>query len=241
MKTLRTVVVSVTAVLSATTAFAALSKDEAKRLNASTTLVSEIRNAPDNGIPEQIWNKAECVVVIPSLKKAAFIIGGEFGGGVMSCRHANTWGAPVFMQLAKGSAGFQIGAQSTDLVLLVMNRRGVEKLLGNKVTLGADASVAAGPAGRTAAAATDAQMSAEMLSYSRTKGLFAGIDLSGGTLKPDSDANAHAYGSSVSARDIALGTTPVTMSAEARAFTNSLGRNVRATTGVKKSTGVKKY
>jgi lipid-binding SYLF domain-containing protein len=173
--------------------------------------------------------------VIPSLKKAAFIVGGEFGSGVMSCKHANTWGAPIFMQLTKGSAGFQIGAQSTDLVLVVMNRSGVDKLLGNKVTLGADASIAAGPAGRGATAATDAQMSAEMLSYSRARGLFAGVDLSGGTLRPDDSANAKAYGSNVSARDIALGTRPVAMSAEARAFTNALSSNVRATTGVKKS------
>jgi lipid-binding SYLF domain-containing protein len=233
MKTLGRVVISVTALLVGTTAFAALSKDDAKRLNASTTVLNELRRGSDNGIPEQIWDKAECVVVIPSLKKAAFIIGGEFGGGVMSCRHANTWGAPVFMQMAKGSAGFQIGAQSTDLVLVVMNRSGVDKLLGNKVTLGAGASVAAGPVGRSALAATDAQMSAEMLSYSESKGLFAGVDVSGGTLKPDEEANARAYGSNVSARDIAFGTKPVTLSAEARAFTNALGRNVRATTGVK--------
>ena len=233
MKTVGTAAVCVTALLAGTTAFAALSKDDAKRLNASTTLLNELRSGSDNGIPEQIWDKAECVVVIPSLKKAAFIIGGEFGGGVMSCRHAHTWGAPVFMQLAKGSAGFQIGAQSTDLVLVVMNRSGVDKLLGNKVTLGAGASVAAGPVGRSALAATDAQMTAEMLSYSHSKGLFAGVDVSGGTLKPDEEANARAYGSNVSARDIAFGTRPVTLSAEARAFTNALGRNVRATTGVK--------
>jgi lipid-binding SYLF domain-containing protein len=123
--------------------------------------------------------------------------------------------------------------QSTDLVLLIMNRRGVEKLLSNKVTLGADASVAAGPVGRSATAATDAQMSAEMLSYSRARGVFAGIDLSGGTLKPDKSKNARAYGDGVSAREIALGTTPVTTSEQATAFTNALGRDVRATTGVK--------
>jgi lipid-binding SYLF domain-containing protein len=233
MKLLRTVVVSVTALLVATTALAALSKDQVKRLNASATVLSEIRNAPDNGIPERIWNEADCVVVIPSLKKAAFIIGGEFGDGVMSCRHARRWGAPVFMELARGSAGFQVGAQATELVLLVMNQSGVDKLLRNKVTLGADASLAAGPVGRAAHAATDAQMSAEMLSYSRAKGLFAGIDLSGGTLKPDDDANARAYGPNVSPREIALGAARVTVPAEARGFTNALNRNVRATTGVR--------
>ena len=231
--------------LVATTAFATLSKDDVKRLNESAAVLSEIRNAPDNGIPERIWNNAKCVVVIPSLKKAAFIIGGEFGSGVMSCRHGGRWGAPVFMEMAKGSAGFQIGASSTDLVLIVTNQSGVDKLLRNKVTLGADASIAAGPVGRSASAATDTQMSTEMLAYSRSKGLFAGIDLSGGSLKPDESANARAYGSTVSARDIALGTTAVTVPVEVHAFTNALGRECRervecnTTTGTKKTTGSK--
>jgi SH3 domain-containing YSC84-like protein 1 len=233
MTSSRTVIASITALLTAATAYAALSKDEIKLLNAATTVVSDIRNAPDSGIPDGIWSKAECVVVIPSLKKAAFIVGGEFGAGVMSCKQANTWGAPVFMRLAKGSAGFQAGASSTELVLLVMNRSGAEKLLSNKVTLGADASVAAGPVGRTAGAATDAQMTAQMLSYSRAKGIFAGVNLSGGSLSPDGSANAHAYGANASAKDIALGTTPVTMATEARGFTDALGRDVRGTTGVR--------
>jgi lipid-binding SYLF domain-containing protein len=208
-------------------------QDNAKLLTKSTAVLTEIRNAPDNGIPERVWAKAECVVVIPGMKKAGFIVGGEFGEGVLSCKRGNSWGAPVFMQLAKGSAGLQFGVQSTDLVLVVMNRSGVDKLLRNKVTLGADASIAAGPVGRTASAGTDAQMTAEMLSYSRSKGLFAGIDLSGGTLKPDTDANAAMYGANASARDIALGTMPVAMTAEGRAFTTALGQGVRATTGVK--------
>jgi lipid-binding SYLF domain-containing protein len=235
MHSLKTLIVGAACVLLGTTAFGVPSKDDAKRLNQSTALLTEIRNASDSGIPERIWNKAECVVVIPSMKKAAFIFGGEFGSGVMSCRTGSRWSAPVFMQLAKGSAGFQIGAQSTDLVLVVMNRRGVEKLLSNKVTLGTDASVAAGPVGRAASAATDAQMTAEMLSYSRTKGLFAGIDVSGGTLKPDSDANARLYGSNVSVREIALGTTIVPMIMEARAFTKELSTQYAvATSGIKK-------
>src|SRR5512139_245350 len=167
--------------LVATTAFAALGKDEVKLLNESAALLSDMRNAPDKAIPTEIWEKADCVVVIPSLKKAAFIVGGEFGSGVMSCRNANQWSAPVFMKLAKGSAGLQIGAQSVELVLVVMNERGAEKLLGNKVTLGADASVAAGPVGRAATAGTDVQLTAEILAYSRAKGVFAGIDLSGGS------------------------------------------------------------
>src|SRR5262245_9805417 len=127
------------------------------------------------------------------MKKAAFVVCGEYGSGVMSCRQANGWSAPVFMQLAKGSWGLQIGAEQTDLVLLVMNRRGLDKLLEDKVSLGADASVAAGPVGRSATAATDAQLGAEMLSYSRSQGLFAGINLSGGVLRPDKEAQTRAY------------------------------------------------
>ncbi len=233
MHSMKALFAGLAALCVATTTFAAPSKDDAKRLNESTQVLSEFRTA-DDAIPEDIWARAECVVVIPSVKKAGFIIGGEFGSGVMSCRHARTWGAPVFMTLAKGSAGLQAGVQSTDLVLMIMNRSGVEKLLGNKVTLGADASIAAGPIGRTATAATDAQMRAEMLSYSRSRGLFAGIDLSGGTLRPDTDANVRAYGSVVRVRDIALGTAPVLMTTSARAFTRALDRDVRATSGVKK-------
>ena len=184
------------------TATAKLSNDEVKRLSESATVLNELRTTPDNGIPQDLWAKAECVVVIPSLKKAAFVFGGEYGSGVMSCKNGSVWSAPVFMQLAKGSVGFQIGAQSTDLVLLVMNRRGMEKMLGNKVTLGADMSIAAGPVGRTASAATDAQLNAEILSYSRSQGLFAGVDLTGGVLKPDTDSNEDTYGKGIRTADI---------------------------------------
>ncbi|HEX3703584.1 MAG TPA: lipid-binding SYLF domain-containing protein [Vicinamibacterales bacterium] len=220
--------------LIASSAFAALSKDEVKRLNEAGTILTELRNTPDKGIPEQLWEKAQCVVVIPSMKKAAFIVGGEYGSGVMSCRRANGWTAPVFMQLAKGSWGLQIGAQQVDLVLLAMNRRGVDKLLEDKVSLGADASVAAGPVGRAANAATDAQLNAEMLAYSRTQGVFAGIDLSGGVLKPDKEADARAYGESTSARDVVLGDTHhVAAPTQAASFIRALRRDVRATTGRK--------
>ena len=160
MKPMKTIVASVTALLVAATAFAQLSKSDINKLNEATTVLSEIRNAPDNGIPDSVWSKAHCVVVIPDLKKAGFIVGGEHGSGVMSCKNANTWGPPVFMELTKGSAGLQAGVSSTDLVLVVMNESGADKLLRNKVTLGADASVAAGPVGRAASAATDAQLSA---------------------------------------------------------------------------------
>jgi SH3 domain-containing YSC84-like protein 1 len=225
MKTLLTVCVCL---VLTSAAFAAVSKDEVRRLEEAATIVSELRDAPDNGIPQELWKKAECVVVIPSMKKAAFVVGAEYGSGVMSCRNAGEWSAPVFMQLAKGSWGLQIGAAQVDLILLVMNRSGVDKLLQDKVTLGADATVAGGPIGRTATAATDAQMKAEMLSYSRTQGLFAGIDLSGGMLKPDKDADKRAYGPTVSAPEIIAGPSVIKVPAEARAFLNALAREVRA-------------
>jgi lipid-binding SYLF domain-containing protein len=219
--------------LTASSAFAALSKDEVKRLSEASAILTELRNTPEKGIPEDLYQKAQCVIVIPNMKKAAFVVGGEYGSGVMSCR-TRDWSAPVFMQLAKGSWGLQIGAEETDLVLLLMNRRGLDKLLDDKVSLGADASVAAGPVGRTGAAATDAQMHAEMLSYSRSHGVFAGIDLSGGVLRPDKEADARAYGPSVSAREVVTSTTPVKAPTDATPFINALRReDVRATSGTK--------
>lgn len=211
-------------------AFAALSKDEVKRLSEAGTILTELRGSPDKGVPEDLWNKAQCVVVIPSMKKAAFVFGGEYGSGVMSCRTSG-WSAPVFMQLAKGSWGLQIGAEEVDLVLLVMNKRGVDKLLQDKVSLGGDASIAAGPVGRSASAATDAQMSAEMLAYSRSQGVFAGIDLSGGVLRPDKEADARAYGTGVSAREVVTGATHVTAPEAASPFLRALARDVRSSAG----------
>ena len=201
---------------------AKLSTKAEKRFTDSATVLTEIHNAPDKDVPQDLWNKAACVVVIPGLKKAAFVVGGEFGEGLLSCRHAGAWSAPVFMQLEKGSWGLQIGAQSIDLVLLVMNEGGVDKLLNNKVTLGADASVAAGPVGRNAQAATDAQLHAEILSYSRAQGLFAGIDISGGVLRPDKDDNLDLYGANVTPKEIASGR--VQMPDVARPFINALDR-----------------
>ena len=234
MRTVKTVVATAMVLLMATSAFAQLKKHDIEKLNDAATVLREIRNAPDKGIPDAIWNKARCVVIIPDLTKAGFIVGGEHGSGVMSCRQAGKWGAPVFMELTKGSAGLQAGIQSADLVLVVMNQSGADKLLRNKVTLGADASIAAGPVGRAASAGTDAQLTAEMLSYSRAKGLFAGIDLSGGSLNPDTSKNERAYGAQTSARDIALGTTPAKMSPETKAFVSALeGSETRGTSGVK--------
>jgi lipid-binding SYLF domain-containing protein len=213
--------------ISATSAFAAPSKDEVKRLTNAGTILTELRNAPDKGIPDHLWSKAQCVVVIPSMKKVAFVVGGEYGSGVMSCRAGGGWSSPVFMQLAKGSWGLQIGGEEIDLVLLVMNKRGVDKLLEDKVALGGDVAVAAGPLGRSATAATDAQMGAEMLAYSRAQGVFAGIDLSGGVLRPDKDADARAYGANAKAADIIGGVNHMNMPAEAAPFTAALKAETR--------------
>lgn len=200
----------------AATAQAAPTAGEEQRLRDAAAVLNSMHGT-DTGIPQNVWNKAACVIVVPSLKKAAFGFGGEYGKGVMTCRRGiengaqeNEWSAPSFVRLEKGSWGFQIGAEETDLVLLVMNRKGMDKLLQDKVSLGAGASVAAGPVGRSAAAATDAQMSAEILSYSRSHGLFAGIDISGGVLGPDTEANANLYGHEVSAKAILADATVAT-------------------------------
>jgi len=181
-----------------------VSTAEARRIREAATVLKEIHGVPDKDIPQELWNKAECVIVVPGLKKAAFVFGGEYGKGLMSCRHNGAWSAPIFMQIGKGSWGLQIGAQSIDLVLLVMNASGMEKMLRNRVSLGAEASVAAGPVGRDARAATDAQLKAEILSYSRTQGLFAGINISGGVVKADQEDNTDLYGADVSARDVVM-------------------------------------
>lgn len=182
-----------------------LSTREASRVQEAAIVLKEIHGVPDKDIPQDLWDRAACVLVVPGLKKAAFIVGGEYGKGLMSCRHDGQWSAPIFMQVGKGSWGLQIGAQSIDLVLLVMNSNGVEKMLRNKVSLGAEASIAAGPVGRDARAATDAQMKAEVLSYSRTQGLFAGINLSGGVVRADEDDNVDLYGKTIAPKDVVLG------------------------------------
>lgn len=220
------------ALLCSSAAQAEITSNQRDRVQKAAEVVTALRDAPDKGIPEELWEKANCVVVLPGVKKAAFGIGGEFGKGVMSCRTANGWSAPAFMEMAKGSFGFQIGGQEADLVLLVMNRQGIDKMLKDKVTLGADASVSAGPVGRTGAAATDARLNAQILSYSRSRGLFAGIDVSGGVLRPDKDANADTYGVSVAPYDVVTSGT-VAAPAQATVFVSALGANVHATTGVK--------
>jgi SH3 domain-containing YSC84-like protein 1 len=178
----------------------------AERLDKAARVFSEIMGAPDKGIPQDLLNKAECVIIVPDMKKAAFVVGGEYGRGFAECRKANGtgWGAPAAVRLEGGSVGFQIGGSETDIVMLVMNRHGMNKLLQDKFTLGADASVAAGPVGRTANANTDVKMSAEILAWSRSKGLFAGISLNGATLRPDRDENAKLYGRQLTTREIVM-------------------------------------
>ena len=202
---------------------ASLSTAEAKRVQEAAQVLKDIHTVPDKDIPQELWSKAACVIVVPGLKKAAFVIGGEYGKGLMSCRHGETWSAPVFMQVGKGSWGLQIGAQSIDLVLLVMNESGMQKMLKNKVSLGAEASIAGGPVGRDARAATDGQLKAEILSYSRTQGLFAGVNLSGGVVKPDDDDNTDLYGAGMSAATI-VNSTSTTPPPVTSAFMAALNR-----------------
>ncbi|HVR22240.1 MAG TPA: lipid-binding SYLF domain-containing protein [Candidatus Polarisedimenticolia bacterium] len=181
-------------------------KDE-DRLRNSGTVLKEILDVPDD-IPQDLLDKADCVVVFPSVLKAAFIVGGSYGRGAMSCRKgedfSGSWGAPTMMALEGGSFGLQIGGEATDFVLLVMNESGARGILASKVKLGADASVAAGPVGRTASAETDASLRADILSYSRARGAFAGISLEGSTIRPDKGANKQIYGREVPAREIVL-------------------------------------
>jgi len=181
-------------------------KDEDRLKNAGTVL-TEILNIPDD-IPQDLLDKADCVVVFPSVLKAAFVVGASYGRGAMTCRKGENfngpWGAPSMMALEGGSIGFQIGGEATDFVLLVMNDRGANGILSSKVKLGGDASVAAGPVGRNASAETDVSMRAEILSYSRARGLFAGVSLEGSTIRPDNDANERIYGKKISAKDIVI-------------------------------------
>jgi lipid-binding SYLF domain-containing protein len=181
---------------------------EAERLRNSALVLKEIFGMPDS-IPEDLLNKAECVVVFPSVKKVAVGIGGSYGRGAMSCRSgasfSGPWSTPALFALEGASIGFQLGGQETDFVLLVMNERGAESLLGSKVKLGADASAAAGPKGRTAGASTDIAMRAEILTYSRARGLFAGVSLEGSTVRSDGDANENVYGKRLSAKEIIRG------------------------------------
>jgi SH3 domain-containing YSC84-like protein 1 len=192
-------------ILTAMAAFAAEDEREEDRVKNAGDVLKEILNIPDD-IPQDLLDKAECVIIMPNVIKAAFGVGGSFGRGVMICRsgehYKGKWGAPALYALEGASIGFQLGGQATDFVLLVMNPKGAESLLYSKVKLGADASAAAGPKGRTAEGATDIVMEAEILSYSRNKGLFAGVSLEGSTLRSDGGANEKLYGRKLTAKEI---------------------------------------
>ncbi len=195
------------------------------RLDASAETLTDMMRASDHGIPQDLLDKAKCVVVVPGMKKAGFIFGAKYGRGFATCRRegGSGWSAPAAMQVEGGSFGFQIGASETDVALLVMNDGGMKHLLSDKFTLGGDASIAAGPVGRSASAQTDVELNAEMLSYSRTHGLFAGISLEGATLAPDPDTNRELYGHDATNREILTGDfkTPAT----ARKFEHALFRD----------------
>jgi SH3 domain-containing YSC84-like protein 1 len=199
-----------------TVTLAAQGKQE-DRLRDAATVLKEVLGVPDN-IPQSLIDKAECVVVFPGVKKVALGVGGSYGRGAMTCRTGENftgpWSAPSLMALEGGSIGFQLGAEETDFVILVENDRGAMSLLSSKVKLGADASAAAGPKGRDTAAATDVAMRAEMLSYSRARGLFAGVSLEGSTLRPDNEGNALVYGSPMAARDLVKGGVEVPSAAK---------------------------
>ena len=197
------------------------------RLQEAAAVFNEIMSTPDKGIPEDLLTKAQCVVIIPGMKGAALGIGGKYGRGYAVCRNTsgNGWGAPAAVRVEGGSFGFQLGGSSTDVVMLVMNERGMENLLKSKFTLGGNASVAAGPVGRTAAADTDARLSAEILTYSRSKGLFAGVSLQGATLRNDDEGNQELYGKPLTPKDILTGN--VTPPPDAQPLISALDRYSR--------------
>lgn len=201
-------------------------KDENDRIKNSGKVMSEILNIPDE-VPADLLDKAECVIVLPSVMKAAFIVGGSYGRGVMTCRSgrefSGPWSAPSMMAVEAGSIGFQIGGEATDFVLLVMNKRGADSILTSQVKLGGDVAAAAGPKGRNAAAATDVTMRAEILSYSRSRGLFAGVSLEGSTLRPDNDGNERLYGKGTTAKEIVIN-SKVRAPASAKSLLSTLNK-----------------
>jgi SH3 domain-containing YSC84-like protein 1 len=202
---MRLIMATAVAMTWAVTAPLVAADDEpAQRLDESTAVFSEIMAAPDQGIPLELLEKAHCIVIVPDLKTGALVVGGKYGKGYVSCRakSGGGWSAPGTVRIEGGSVGFQIGGSSTDLIMLVMSERGADKLLASKFTLGAEGSVAAGPVGRTVTAQTDAQMHADILSWSRSRGLFAGVALEGATLRQDLDDNATLYGKKLENRDI---------------------------------------
>ena len=180
-----------------------------ERLKDATEVFNDIMATPDKSIPQDLLGKAECVVIVPGMKKGAFIVGAEYGKGFATCRRGSGWGAPAAMKVEGGSVGFQIGAQGTDVVMLVMNKHGMDQLMKSKFTLGGDASIAAGPVGRHATAQTDATLGAEIYSWSRAKGLFAGVSLKGATLRAEESENADLYGKKMTTREVLTSNLPV--------------------------------
>ncbi|MCI0419346.1 MAG: lipid-binding SYLF domain-containing protein [Acidobacteria bacterium] len=197
-------------------------KDEVLQSEKAAQVFREIMEAPDKGIPQELLENAECIAVFPSVIKAGFVFGGRGGRGVASCRVASGWSAPVYFTLGGGSFGLQIGAQSTDFVMLFMNKEGLNSLLSDEFTLGGDASVAAGPVGRQAGASTDLKLNAQILSYSRSKGLFAGLELKGVVIKPDKDDMRDVYGEGITAKEV-LKENKIAAPVAVRAFPITLG------------------
>lgn len=202
---------------------------DVSRIRNARFAFEDIMNAPDRSIPEQLLGSASCIAIIPGVKRAAFIFGGRYGRGLVTCRAGNGWSAPAFLMLGGGSFGFQIGGSSTDIVMIFRNRGGMDRLLSDKFTIGADASGAAGPVGRHAAAATDAELHAQILTYSRSRGVFAGVSLDGAVVKPDRDADLAMYGADIEPRSILDG--HVKVPAEARGLIEVISRNVRQAGG----------
>jgi lipid-binding SYLF domain-containing protein len=204
-KRMKKILISLVVLVTSNMALAYDRADDLERLQNGATVIKEIMSAPDSGVPDEIIHSAKCIAVIPNMLKAAFGVGGAYGKGVASCRTENGWSAPAFFSLRGGSFGFQIGGQSTDIVMLIMNDRGMDNLLASKFKLGADASVAAGPVGRHADASTDWKMRAEVLTYSRARGIFAGISLNGAVINEHKEDTRDFYGHMVPFRTILLG------------------------------------
>ncbi len=209
----RILIVSALTLCTALSSMASDREDDVKRTHKAAEVFKEIMNAPDQGIPQDLLNSSKCIAIIPGEIKFAFVFGGNYGRGVAICRTRHGWSAPMFIAVDGGSVGYQIGGSSTDLIMLFMNDHALQSLLGDKFKLGADASVAAGPVGRSATAATDARMSAEILSYSRTKGVFAGVALDGAVVQADKSGDKAMYGENVDRHDILSGKVATPQSA----------------------------
>jgi SH3 domain-containing YSC84-like protein 1 len=227
---IRTLMVTLLLAALAAPAFAAASRQlDVSRIRNARFAFEDIMNAPDRSIPQELLGSAQCIAIIPGEKRLAFIFGGRYGRGLVTCRAGNGWSAPAFLMLSGGSFGFQIGGSSTDLVMIFRNRGGMDHLLSDKFTIGGDATAAAGPVGRHAAAATDAELHAQILTYSRSRGVFAGVSLNGAVVKPDRSADLAMYGADIEPASILNG--HVKVPAEAQGLVEVISRNVREAGG----------